>query len=88
MISSRQCRQEEAKTERMPATFLQIVRESQFQSFEEIEIRLVLKNIYNNWPRSRQTLKNAVFGRHSCARTGSYRLAGPVRETLYESVAC
>ena len=60
------------------ATFSQIVRRSQFQSFEGIEIRLVWKNIYDNWPRSSQTLKAAIFGRDPCARTGNYRLAGPV----------
>jgi len=64
MIISRQCRQKGAKT------FEQIARASQFPSFEEIEIRLVVKNTYDNWPRIRQTLKRVVFGGHQCARTG------------------
>jgi hypothetical protein len=52
------------------ATLYQIVRMSRLPSFEEIEIRLVMKNTYDNWPRSRQTPKRVIFGRHRCARTG------------------
>jgi hypothetical protein len=33
-------------------TLLQIVTESQFSSFEGIEIRLVMKNSYDNWPKT------------------------------------
>jgi hypothetical protein len=64
----------------MQTTFLQIARMSQFQGFEEIEITLALTTIYDNWPKTRQTLKAALFGRHPCARTGNFRLVGPVRK--------
>jgi len=43
---------------------------SQFPSFEQIEITLVAKNTYDNWPQTRQTLKKAILGPHLCARTG------------------
>ncbi len=49
---------------------LQVVRMSQFPSFEKIKIRLVAKNSYDNWPRSRQVPKRAVLKPNPCARTG------------------
>ena len=60
---------------------LQIARESQFPGFEEIEIRLAMINTYDNWPKTRQTLKRVILGRHPCARTGLTKLAGPIQET-------
>jgi hypothetical protein len=70
------------------ATLLQIVRMSQFPSFEEIEIRLVAKNTYDNWSKTRQTLKRAILGRHPCARTGWQNRSKDFGEWVHSTVIC
>jgi hypothetical protein len=48
----------------------------------EIEIRSVLTNAYDNWPRTRQVPKGVLVGGHPCARTGLNRLAGPIQKFI------
>jgi len=69
------------------ATFYQMVGMSQFLSFEGIEIRIVMDNIYGSWPRIRPMPKRAVFGHHQCARTGLNRLAGLIHTILADLCA-
>jgi len=45
-----------------------------------IDVTFVLTDTYKDWPKIRQVPKRTVFGRLSCARTGSHRLVGPVQE--------
>ena len=52
------------------ATFLQIVEVRRFASFMGIEIKLVMKNSYDSWPKTKQTPKRSLFGYHRCAHTG------------------
>ena len=58
----------------------QIVNMSSFLCLMEIDITLVLTNIYNNWPKIKRGSKTAHFGYAQCARTGPERLVGLVHK--------
>jgi hypothetical protein len=51
-------------------TTYQIVNESQFHSFMKIDVKSVLKNIYQKWQKIKNKQKRALKRPHPCARTG------------------
>ena len=64
------------------ATPEQIVQESAFPNYVEIDVKLALTTTYDSWHRVGRTRKRAPTGHVSCARTGLPMLVGPIHKIL------